>query len=98
MPATASDVTVGHLVSQLAALDPDTPVRLAINPFHPMAHRLADVLVAADLDGRPTVYLAEDSEAVQYGYLPRPIAEALAWMPPVDPPTSPRRRLRAVSP
>ncbi|KUH35500.1 MULTISPECIES: hypothetical protein [Streptomyces] len=94
----ASDMTVRDLISRLAALDPDVPVRLAINPFCPMAHRLADVLVAADLDGHPTVYLSEDPDAVQYGYLPRPVAEALAWMPPVDPPRGPRRRLRAVSP
>ncbi|MFD3332173.1 hypothetical protein ACFWV1_05890 [Streptomyces sp. NPDC058700] len=98
MPMYASDMTVRHLISRLAALDPDAPVRLAINPFCPMAHRLADVLVGADLDGRPTVHLAEDPEAVQYGYLPRPVAEALIWMPPVDPPKSPRRRLRSVSP
>ncbi|MFI8103465.1 hypothetical protein [Streptomyces sp. NRRL F-5727] len=98
MPASASDMTVRHLIDRLAALDPDTSVRLAINPFFPMAHRLADVLVGEDLDGQPVVYLAEDAEAVQYGYLPRPVAEALTWMPPVDPPTSSRRRLRAVSP
>ncbi|MEV4941478.1 hypothetical protein [Streptomyces zaomyceticus] len=98
MPAPASDMTVRHLIDRLAVLDPDTPVRLAINPFCPMAHRLADVLVAEDPDGQSVAYLAEDPEAVQYGYLPRPVAEALTWMPPVDPPTSSRRRLRAVSP
>ncbi|GAA3904427.1 hypothetical protein GCM10022244_13280 [Streptomyces gulbargensis] len=92
------DLTVRELISRLSDLDPDIPVRLAINPFHPMAHRFAAVLHGADQSGRPTVYLAEDREAVQYGYLPRPVAEALAWMPPVDPPRGPRRRLPAVSP
>ena len=43
-----------------------------------------------------TVYLAEDPAAVQFGYLPRPLAEALAWMEPVDPPGHRRQRLRAV--
>ena len=98
MPATEPDMTVRDLMSRLAGLDPDTPVRLAINPFFPAAHRLADVFERVDRDGRATLYLAEGAEAVQYGHLPRPVAEALTWMPPVDPPPRPRRQLRAVSP
>ncbi|BAU88053.1 hypothetical protein SLA_7187 [Streptomyces laurentii] len=98
MPTPGPDLTVRDLISRLSALDPDTPVRLAINPFFPMAHRLADVVLGEDLDGRSTAYLAEDPKAVQYGYLPRSAAEALTWMPPADPPTTTRRRLRAVTP
>ncbi|MFE6461230.1 hypothetical protein ACFVP0_27700 [Streptomyces cinereoruber] len=94
----APDLTVADLIRLLSQHDSATPVRLAINPFHPMAHRLDSVTAGQDQDGRTTVYLAEDPEGVQYGYLPRPVAEALTWMPPLDPRRSPRRHLRAVSP
>ncbi|OAR26737.1 hypothetical protein A8W25_28260 [Streptomyces sp. ERV7] len=91
-------MTVGDLIEQLSAIDRETKVRLAVNPFFPMAHKLGEVTAGPDLDGQPTVYLAEDPAAVQFGYLPRPVAEALAWMEPVDPPGHHRRRrrLRAV--
>ncbi|MEJ8641174.1 hypothetical protein WKI68_06150 [Streptomyces sp. MS1.HAVA.3] len=87
-------MTVADLMEHLSAADPAARVRLAINPFFPMAHKMGTV--GADQDGRPVVYLAEDAEAVQYGHLPRPVAEALTWMPPVEPPAR-GRRLRAVS-
>ncbi|MCX5193187.1 hypothetical protein OOK31_04655 [Streptomyces sp. NBC_00249] len=89
-------MTVADLIKHLSAVDPSARVRLAINPFFPMAHKMGAVTVATDPDGRPIVHLAEDAEAVQYGYLPRPVAEALTWMPPVEPPAR-GRRLRAVS-
>ncbi|MFF1782036.1 hypothetical protein [Streptomyces virginiae] len=89
-------MTVADLIKHLSSADPSARVRLAINPFFPMAHKTAAVTVDADPDGRPIVYLAEDAEAVQYGYLPRPVAEALTWMPPVEPPAR-GRRLRTVS-
>ncbi|MEU9939052.1 hypothetical protein [Streptomyces lavendulae] len=89
-------MTVADLMRHLSGVDPSARVRLAINPFFPMAHKMGTVAVDPDEDGRPIVYLAEDAEAVQYGYLPRPVAEALTWMPPVEVPAR-ARRLRAVA-
>ncbi|MEU6395411.1 hypothetical protein ABZ867_00235 [Streptomyces cinnamoneus] len=89
-------MTVADLIQHLSEVDPSARVRLAINPFFPMAHKMGAVTMDTDQEGRPIVYLAEDAEAVQYGYLPRPVAEALTWMPPVEPPVR-GRRLRAVS-
>ncbi|MFD4736100.1 hypothetical protein ACFWNQ_01845 [Streptomyces virginiae] len=91
-----AEMTVAELMKHLSAADPSARVRLGINPFVPMAHKMGTVTADTDQDGQPILYLAEDAEAVQYGYLPRPVAEALAWMPPVEPPTR-GRRLRAVS-
>ncbi|MFJ9550658.1 hypothetical protein [Streptomyces erythrochromogenes] len=91
-----AEMTVGELMKHLSMADPSARVRLGINPFVPMAHKMGTVTADTDLDGRPIVYLAEDAQAVQYGYLPRVVAEALAWMPPVEPPTR-GWRLRAVS-
>lgn len=96
LPEPGAEMTVADLMKHLSAADPSAPVRLAINPFFAMAHKMGSVIVGADLDGRPVVYLAEGAEAVQYGNLPRPVAEALTWMPPLEPPTR-GRRLRAVS-
>ncbi|MET9958184.1 hypothetical protein ABZ128_03700 [Streptomyces sp. NPDC006326] len=95
-PETGTEMTVADLMKQLSAADPTARVRLAINPFFAMAHKMGAVIVSADVDGRPIVYLAEDAAAVQYGNLPRPVAEALTWMPPVEPPSR-GRRLRAVA-
>ena len=91
-----AEMTVADLIQHLSEVDPSTRVRLAINPFFAMAHKMGAVIVGTDHDGRPVVYLAEDAKAVQYGNLPRPVAEALTWMPPVEPPAR-GRRLRAVS-
>ncbi|WP_314245725.1 MULTISPECIES: hypothetical protein [unclassified Streptomyces] len=91
-----AEMTVADLMKHLSEAAPSARVRLAINPFFSMAHKMGTVTVGADQDGRPVVYLAEDAEAVQYGNLPRPVAEALTWMPPVEPPAR-GRRLRAVS-
>ncbi|MFJ9642968.1 hypothetical protein [Streptomyces sp. NPDC101206] len=92
----SAEMTVAELMKHLSTADPSARVRLGINPFVPMAHKMGTVTADTDEDGRPILYLAEDAEAVQYGYLPRPVAEALAWMPPVEPPIC-GRRLRAVS-
>ncbi|MFJ9789377.1 hypothetical protein [Streptomyces globosus] len=95
-PESGAEMTVADLMKLLSAADPAARVRLAINPFFPMSHKMGAVTMDSHQDGRPIVYLAEDTEAVQYGYLPRPVAEALTWMPPVEPPSR-GRRLRAVS-
>ncbi|MCM9083167.1 hypothetical protein ACFY7Y_32465 [Streptomyces virginiae] len=95
-PEPGAEMTVADLMERLSAAAPAARVRLAINPFFPMAHKMGTVTVGTEQDGSPIVYLAEGAEAVQYGYLPRPVAEALTWMPPVEPPVR-GRRLRAVS-
>lgn len=65
-------LTVGHLLRQLQGLDPNLPVRLAVNPDFPFAHYVgADVVVR---DG--TTFIAEDG---QEGYLPARARDALAW-------------------
>ncbi|MEV5878002.1 hypothetical protein AB0L75_28010 [Streptomyces sp. NPDC052101] len=74
----------------LSACDRDVPVRLAINPFFPMAHRLGGVRAAVDERGRPVVYIAESKEAEQFGPLPPEVAVDLTWQPPTEAP--PRRR------
>ncbi|MGW2721124.1 hypothetical protein [Streptomyces sp. NPDC001492] len=89
-------MTVGDILDLLSACDRDTPVRLAINPFFPMAHRLGGVEKAVDERGRPLVYIAESPEAQQFGPLPPAVAVALTWQEPVEAP--PRRRRGATGP
>ncbi|MFJ8980183.1 hypothetical protein [Streptomyces sp. NPDC102282] len=65
-------LTVGHLLRQLQGIDPDLPVRLAVNPDFPFAHYVrADVVVREG-----TAFIAEDG---QQGYLPPEARAALAW-------------------
>jgi hypothetical protein len=65
------EMTVGDLIERLSACDPASPLRLAMNPFFPMAHRLEQVIEATDGAGRPVVYLAEGRDAdTQLGHLP----------------------------
>ncbi|MCZ4101322.1 hypothetical protein [Streptomyces sp. H39-C1] len=93
---THTETTVGDLIDLLSACDRDLPVRLAMNPFFPMAHRLAQVLPSVDETGRPVVYLAEGRDAdTQLGHLPPEVAVALTWQGPVQaPPRRPRRTAR----
>ncbi|MFE6977030.1 hypothetical protein [Streptomyces sp. NPDC057682] len=91
---TSSEMTVGGLIALLSACDPDAPVRQAMNPYFPMAHRLAQVLQSRDETGQTVVYLAEGrDEDAQLGHLPPEVAIALTWQGPVQaPPCRPRRR------
>ncbi|MFF4863476.1 hypothetical protein ACFY3J_17385 [Streptomyces sp. NPDC001231] len=88
-----SEMTVGDLVDRLSACDRTAPVRLAMNPFFPMAHRAAQIVEARDEAGRPVVYLAEGRDVdTQLGHLPPEVAVALTWQAPVQaPPRRPRR-------
>lgn len=91
---TRTEMTVGDLIDLLSASDRDLPVRLAMNPFFPMAHQLAQVVQSVDETGQPVVYLAEGREAdTQLGHLPPEVAVALTWQGPVQPP--PRRPRRS---
>ncbi|MER6382490.1 hypothetical protein [Streptomyces sp. NPDC001127] len=65
-------LTVGHLLRQLQGLDPNLPIRLAINPDFPFTHYLgAEVVVR---DGK--AFIADDG---QEDYLPRAVSDTLAW-------------------
>ncbi|MFC8852444.1 hypothetical protein ACFWFH_29990 [Streptomyces coelicoflavus] len=91
---TSPEMTVGDLIDLLSGCDRSAPVRQAMNPFFPMAHRLAHVLQSVDETGRSVVYLAEGrDEDAQLGHLPPEVAIALTWQGPVQaPPRRPRRR------
>jgi len=85
-------MTVGDLIGLLSGCDRSTVVRQAINPFFPMAHRLAQVVQSVDENGRAVVYLAEGgAEDAQLGHLPLEVAVALMWQGPVQ---APPRRVR----
>jgi hypothetical protein len=91
---TSPEITVGNLIDLLSGCDRNAPVRQAMNPFFPMAHRLAWVLQSVDETGRTVVYLAEGrGEDAQLGHLPPEVAIELTWQGPVQaPPRRPRRR------
>ncbi|MEY9846361.1 hypothetical protein ABH940_003448 [Streptacidiphilus sp. BW17] len=65
-------LTVGHLLRQLQDLDPELPVRLAINPDFPFTHFVGAQIVVRD--GR--AFIADDG---QEDYLPTAVSNALAW-------------------
>ncbi|MGW5679728.1 hypothetical protein ACWEV4_32410 [Streptomyces sp. NPDC003860] len=83
------ELTVGDLIDQLSALDRDATVRIAVNPFFPMAHRLAAVMPARDETGRPLVFLADGD---QLGHVPPDVAVRLTWQEPTAAPLRARRR------
>ncbi|NIY65549.1 hypothetical protein [Streptomyces malaysiensis] len=91
---TSPEMTVGDLIDLLSGCDRSAPVRQAMNPFFPMAHRLSQVVQSVDETGRTVVYLAEGRvEDAQLGHLPPEAAVALTWQGPVQaPPRRPRRR------
>ncbi|MFI6948224.1 hypothetical protein [Streptomyces sp. NPDC050422] len=65
-------LTVGHLLRQLQELDPNLPIRLAINPDFPFAHYVgADVVVRGG-----KAFIADDG---QEDYLPTVVSGALTW-------------------
>ncbi|WP_328940193.1 hypothetical protein OG288_37485 [Streptomyces tauricus] len=89
-----TEMTVGELINFLSDCDRSAPVRQAMNPFFPMAHRLEQAVESTDQDGQRVVYLAEGRDAdTQLGHLPPEVAVLLAWQSPVQPPPRrPRRR------
>lgn len=91
---TSSEMTVADLIDLLSGCDRDAPVRQAMNPFFPMAHRLTQVVQSVDETGQAVVYLAEGPDTgAQLGHLPLEVAVALTWQSPVQaPPRRPRRR------
>ena len=65
-------LTVGHLLSQLQGIDPNLPIRLAINPDFPFTHYVGAKVVVRD--GK--AFIADDG---QEGYLPAEVSDAFAW-------------------
>ncbi|GAA2254572.1 hypothetical protein GCM10010232_49630 [Streptomyces amakusaensis] len=86
----APEMMVGALIDHLSALDRGTPVRLAFNPFFPMAHTISSVVEARDESDRRVVYIADSGD--QPGYLPPDVAVRLGWQEPTVAPARPRRR------
>ncbi|WP_446038034.1 hypothetical protein [Streptomyces sp. SID1121] len=84
------EMTAGQIVDCLSACDRDARVRLAINPFFPMVHRIGQVVATTDESGLPVVFITEDIAGEQLGHLPPDVAVQLTWQEPVDAP--PRRR------
>lgn len=66
------DLTVGHLLRLLRDLDPNLPLRLAINPDWPFAHFVGSQVVVHD----GTAYLADNG---QEEYLPVVVRNTLNW-------------------
>ncbi|XXZ48106.1 hypothetical protein AAGT00_04775 [Streptomyces cavourensis] len=65
-------LTVSHLLRQLQDLDPNLPIRLAVNPDFPFTHYLAAEVVVRD--GK--AFIADDG---QEDYLPPTVCDALTW-------------------
>ncbi|MFI9626460.1 hypothetical protein [Streptomyces sp. NPDC052042] len=65
-------LTVGHLLRQLQELDPNLPIRLAINPDFPFTHYVGTDVVVRD-------GMAFIADTGQEGYLPAAVRDALAW-------------------
>lgn len=72
--------TVGDLLDHLDGLDPDTPVRLAVQPTYPFEHEVGAVVIVDDViaDGEAgaVVYL---SDGGQIDYLRGTVRAALGW-------------------
>lgn len=65
-------LTVGHLLRQLQDLDPNLPIRLAINPDFPFTHYVGAKVVVQG--GK--AFIVDDG---QEGYLPVAVSDALTW-------------------
>lgn len=74
-------MTIHDLITQLQELidsgtDPDTEVRVAMQPSWPMEYRLTQQIIATDGPIDQPVYLVEYE---QVGYLPETLSDALGW-------------------
>ncbi|MFB6525402.1 hypothetical protein [Streptomyces sp. NPDC056399] len=89
----SSTLTARDLIDRLSAVAPDTPVHLAINPFFPFRHGIADVIAVKDALGRTTVYVTEDGE--QQGPVPPEVTVAAGWHEPTEAPRRSRSGIAA---
>lgn len=65
-------LTVGHLLRQLQELDPNLPIRLAVNPDWPFTHFIGTNVIVSD----GVAFIPEDG---QEGHLPANVRDALDW-------------------
>ncbi|MFJ5019335.1 hypothetical protein [Streptomyces griseoluteus] len=65
-------LTIGHLLHQLQDLDPDQPIRLAINPDFPFAQYVGAHVIVHN----GTAFIADDG---QEDYLAAGVRDALDW-------------------
>ncbi|WP_282697809.1 hypothetical protein [Streptomyces sp. CC208A] len=88
----SSTLTARDLIDRLSAVDPDTPVRLAVNPFFPLEHTIAGVLATTDALGNAVLYVVESGQ--QLGPVPPAVTVGAGWHEPTE---APRRRRSAVA-
>ncbi|WP_318209469.1 MULTISPECIES: hypothetical protein [unclassified Streptomyces] len=88
----SSDFTARDLIARLSSVDPDTPVRLAINPSFPLEHTVADVLATTDALGNAVLYVVESGQ--QVGPVPPAVTVGAGWHEPTE---APRCRRGAVA-
>lgn len=70
-------LTIGQLVHQLQALDPDLPARLAVNPDWPFSHFIGGVREGEGING-PAAYITDDG---QEDHLLPDVCRQLGWGP-----------------
>ncbi|WP_435059099.1 hypothetical protein [Streptomyces sp. bgisy060] len=87
----SSTFTARDIIDRLSTVDPDTPVRLAINPLFPLEHTIGEVIVTTDALGGTVVYVTESGE--QLGPVPPAVTVAVGWHEPTE---APRRSRSAV--
>ena len=68
-------MTAQELIDILEDADPETEIRLAIQPAWPFEHRVSGAEIVGDGE-KDVVYLYE---AGQIGYLPGDVTEAIGW-------------------
>ncbi|MFB6627225.1 hypothetical protein ACFCWD_22880 [Streptomyces sp. NPDC056374] len=89
----SSTLTARDLIDRLSAVDPDTPVCLAINPFFPFRHGIGDVIAVQDALGRTMVYVMENGD--QQGPVPMAVTVAAGWHEPTEAPRRSRTGIAA---
>jgi hypothetical protein len=72
-------MTVAELLSILEDLDPETEVRLAIQPSWPMQHYVQGAYEVELADGSPVCFIAAGSQPWDAPYLPEGVAEQIEW-------------------
>lgn len=80
-------MTVQELMQELEDFEPDTEVRLAIQPNYPFQHTIAQVIEVeveptCEEDGDETqtvVYIAEGGQLYEAPYLPGEVSQDLGW-------------------
>ncbi|MER0443035.1 hypothetical protein ABR738_00340 [Streptomyces sp. Edi4] len=65
-------MTVAELIEQLEGVDPDAPIRLAMQPRYPFEYTIGQVVEAED----GTCWIGEGE---QVGYLSEDATNALEW-------------------